>query len=106
MKINNQQGIIILTSTGLSNNAVRQAAERFFSLLSNKSVAIITTAADGKENDKYSKLAESQFRELGFTAVDFIDFEFSPGVKLDNYNVMYVCGGNKINSSKAKFSKL
>jgi len=94
MKINNQQGIIILTSTGLSNNAVRQAAERFFSLLSNKSVAIITTAADGKENDKYSKLAESQFRELGFTAVDFIDFEFSPGVKLDNYNVMYVCGGN------------
>lgn len=94
MKIYNQQGVIILTSTGLSNDVVRQTIERYFSLLSDKSVAIITTAADGKENNKYSRLAESQFRKIGFTAIDFIDFEISPEVILDNYSVIYVCGGN------------
>ncbi len=94
MEIYSQKGVIVLTSTGLSSDVVRQATERYFSLLSDKSVAIITTAADGKENNKYSKLAEYQFKKLGFTVIDFVDLEISPEVKLGKYNVIYVCGGN------------
>jgi len=53
-----KQGVIILTSTGLSAEPVRSAAESFFNLLNSKSVAIVTTAAEGKENHRYSRLAK------------------------------------------------
>lgn len=94
MVLMNTQGIIILTSTGLSAEPVRRASERFFDLLPHKSVAIVTTAAEGKENNKYSKLAESQFRELGFNTVDFIDIEDDQRADFSKYSVIYVCGGN------------
>lgn len=88
------QGIIILTSTGLSAKPVRRAAGKFFGLLSHKSVGIVITAAEGKENNKYSKLAESQFKELDFNKVDFIDIESNPQTDFSRYSVIYVCGGN------------
>jgi len=88
------QGTIILTSTGLSAEPVKRASEKFFDSLPNKSVAIVTTAAKGKENNKHSKLAETQFRELGFSTMDFIDIENDPRVDFSKYNVIYVCGGN------------
>lgn len=94
MVLMNTQGTIILTSTGLSAEPVRRASEKFFDLLPHKSVAIVTTAAEGKENNKYSKLAESQFRELGFNTVDFIDIEDDQGADFSKYSVIYVCGGN------------
>ena len=72
------RGVIILTSTGLSAQQVRQAAKKFFGKLLYKSVAIVTTAAEGKENNKYSRLAESQFKELGFDFIDFVDLENNP----------------------------
>ena len=88
------QGTIILTSTGLSAEPVRRASGKFFDSLSHKSVAIVTTAAEGEENNKYSKLAESQFRELGFNTVDFIDIENDQRADFSKYSVIYVCGGN------------
>lgn len=88
------QGTIILTSTGLSAEPVRRASEKLFDSLSHKSVAIVTTAAEGKENNKYSKLAESQFRELSFSTIDFIDIENDPRADFSKYSVIYVCGGN------------
>ncbi len=88
------QGIIILTSTGLSAEPVRRASEKFFDSLPHKSVAIVTTAAEGKENNKYSKLAKSQFRDLGFSIIDFIDIENDPQADFLRYSVIYVCGGN------------
>jgi len=94
MVLMNTQGIIILTSTGLSTEPVRRASERFFDLLPYKSVAIVTTAAEGKENNKYSKLAESQFKKLGFNTIDFIDIENDPRADFSKYSVIYVCGGN------------
>ena len=89
-----KKGIIILTSTGLSAEPVRHATEKFFDSLPYKSVAIVTTAAEGKANNKYSKLAESQFRELSFDVVDFIDLENNPQADFTKYSVIYVCGGN------------
>ncbi len=89
------RGIIILTSTGLSAEPVRHASEKFFDSLPHKSsVAIVTTAAEGKENNKYSKLAESQFRDFGFHIIDFIDIENNSRVDFSIYSVIYVCGGN------------
>lgn len=88
------QGIIILTSTGLSAEPVRRASEKFFDSLPHKSVAIVTTAAEGKEDNKYSKLAESQFKELGFDIIDFIDIENDLRADFSKYSVIYVCGGN------------
>src|SRR3989344_8601509 len=89
-----KKGTIILTSTGLSAEPVRRVAVKYFDTLSFKSVAIVTTAAEGKERNQYSKLAETQFRELDFKIVDFIDIETNPQADFSQYNVIYVCGGN------------
>lgn len=92
--MDNKRGTIILTSTGLSADAVRRAAEKYFSVLPYKSVAIVTTAAEDKENNKYSKLAESQFKDAGFSVIDFVDIENNPRADFSKYDVIYVCGGN------------
>ena len=92
--MDNKRGAIILTSTGLSADPVRRVAEKYFSALPDKSVAIVTTAADGKENNKYSKLAESQFKNAGFNVIDFVDLESDPQTDFSRYSVIYVCGGN------------
>ena len=72
-------GTIILTSTGLSNDRI---ADYFLSVVgerrNNSAVAIITTAAEGKEKNKYAQLAKSQFVEAGFVKIDFIDIETEP----------------------------
>lgn len=87
-------GTIVLTSTGLSNDNV---AKKFFDLIgsdkSKNSVAIITTAAEGKENNKYSLLAEKQFLDAGLKDVEFVDLE-AQSISLEKYNIIYVCGGN------------
>ena len=89
-----KKGIIILTSTGLSAEPVRRSAVKYFDTLPLKSVVIITTAAEGKENNKYSKLAETQFKELNFSIINFVDIEINPQADFSKYNVMFVCGGN------------
>jgi len=89
-----KKGTIILTSTGLSAEPVRRVAVKYFDTLPFKSVAIVTTAAEGKERNQYSKLAEAQFRELDFNIVDFIDIETNLQADFSQYNVIYVCGGN------------
>lgn len=60
----------------------------------NISVAIVTTAAEGKSENKYSQLAKKQFEELGFVVVDFVDLETEPQKDFSSYGVIYVCGGN------------
>ena len=88
------QGTIILTSTGLSAALVRSASKKFFDSLPHKSAVIVTTAAEGKEHNKYAKLAASQFGDLHFKVIDFIDIENNPRADFSKYSVMYVCGGN------------
>lgn len=86
-------GTIILTSTGLSNDNV---AKKFFNLIKDKeqkTVAIITTTAEDKEQNKYSILAKKQFQEAGFTNIDFVDLE-TQELDSDKYDVIYVCGGD------------
>lgn len=88
------EGILFLTSTGLSSDNI---AQNFKSLAVNpegQSVAIITTAAEGKEENKYSQLAKKQFESMGFINVDFVDLEIQPEKDFSSYKSIYVCGGN------------
>lgn len=87
-------GKLLLTSTGLSSENIAQEFKNTIANPKDLAVAIITTAAEGKENNKYSQLAMKQFSEMGFQHIDFIDFETRPNKDLDSYNVFYVCGGN------------
>jgi len=85
---------IFLTSTGLSDEKIRQEFMRRIGTDRTQRVAIVTTAASGKADNKYAKLAEAQFKKLGFSAVDFIDIEFDSPEILNKYHIIYVCGGN------------
>ena len=86
--------MIFLTSTGLSDEKIRQEFLRCVGTNRAKRVAIVTTAASGKAENKYAKLAETQFKELGFSAIDFVDIEFDSPERLNRYHIIYVCGGN------------
>lgn len=88
------KGILLLTSTGLSSEAVVEKFKELVLSLKNKRVAMITTASEGKESNKYSVLAKKQLVDMGFFQVDFIDFETEPSRDLSPYGIIYVCGGN------------
>lgn len=89
-----EKGKLLLTSTGLSSENIAKRFQNFFTDPGSKAVAIVTTAAEGKEQNKYSQLAKKQFEEMGFTKIDFIDFETEPARNFSTYEVIYVCGGN------------
>jgi dipeptidase E len=93
-------GKIVLTSTGLSSENIKNYCINLFSNLAKKSVAIITTAAENKENNKYSKLAYEQFKNLSFSNIEFVDLEVYSG-ELDSFSVIYVCGGDTFKLIKA-----
>lgn len=88
------KGLIFLTSTGLTPENVSLKFKGLISNPENTSVAIVTTAAEGKSENKYSQLAKKQFEELGFVTVDFVDLETEPQKDFSSYGVIYVCGGN------------
>lgn len=87
-------GKLLLTSTGLSSDNIAQELKSVVVNPERQSVAIITTAAEGKEENKYSQIAKKQFESLGFVNVDFIDLETQPEKDLASYGIIYVCGGN------------
>lgn len=88
-----KKGTLLLTSTGLSSESI---LNKFAEVIGGDKprVAIVTTAAEGKENNKYSVLAKKQFTDMGFDVVDFVDLETQPTKDLSSYRVIYVCGGN------------
>lgn len=88
------KGFLFLTSTGLSCEAVTKKLELIFTDRKKDSVAIVTTAAEGKEENKYSLLAKKQFESMGFVNIDFIDLETQQEKELSSYGIIYVCGGN------------
>lgn len=90
-----KKGIIFLTSTGLSNEKVRKVfVEEIGKAGRDKSVVIITTDSEEKENNKYCQLAFRQLREIGFEKIDFVDLEAEPNKDFSEYDVIYVSGGN------------
>ncbi|MFA5130333.1 MAG: Type 1 glutamine amidotransferase-like domain-containing protein [Patescibacteria group bacterium] len=85
---------IFLTSTGLTDESIRNEFLRLVGLDRSRSVGIVTTAASLKSENKYAKLAMEQFKEMGFSSVQFFDIETDPIHLLDLYSILYVCGGN------------
>lgn len=85
---------IFLTSTGFSSQAVLEAFKKVALELSYTSAVIITTASEGKSENKYAKLAKAQLIELAFTRVEFVDLEQYPEYDFSHFDVIYVCGGN------------
>jgi dipeptidase E len=72
---------------------VRRFAEGLLEGLEPKAAAIVTTAAEGKHENRYSALAASQLAEMGFDAT-FVDLETEPAYDFTRCSVIYVCGGN------------
>jgi len=87
-------GYLLLTSTGLSCEAVTEKLKLIFTNRIKGTVAIVTTAAEDKESNKYSQLAKKQFSDLGFEHIDFVDLETESDRDFSRYDVIYVCGGN------------
>lgn len=70
-----KHGALLLTSTGFSSQSVK---EKFKSMIVNNEdykVALITTAAENNEENKYCKLAKQQFIEIGLSHITFVDLE-------------------------------
>jgi len=85
---------LLLTSTGISSDAVRESFLQEVGTRRDQRIAIITNAAqEGKEN-KYARLAEEQFRDLGFSSISFVDVETEQIRILDEADIIYVVGGN------------
>lgn len=87
-------GTIILTSQGLSNQNIVDKLLSFISNPKHAKIAMVTTAARDKENNKWVVIAKDQLIKLGFETVDFIDIEMDPTADFSDYTVIYVCGGN------------
>ncbi|MFA6535931.1 MAG: Type 1 glutamine amidotransferase-like domain-containing protein [Candidatus Paceibacterota bacterium] len=89
-----KSGKLLLTSTGLSSGNIAKRFQSFFADPRSQTVAIVTTAAEGKDQNKYSQLAKKQLEEMGFVKIDFVDLEAEPSRDFSSYGVIYVCGGN------------
>ena len=87
-------GTLLLTSTGLSSQPIAEKFKALASNYKNSTVAIVTTATEEKESNKYSQLAKKQFNEMGFSHIDFVDLETEPSNDFSKYKIVYVCGGN------------
>lgn len=88
------KGTLLLTSAGFLNPRIAKSVIDIVQDPTTKKVAIVTTASEGKENNRYSRLAKEQLESLGFGVVDFIDLETQGSEMIPDYDVVYVCGGN------------
>lgn len=87
-------GKVILTSQGFSGENVKNKVISILNQLESKKVAIVTTAAKDKENNKFNQLDKQIFLDFGCDTVDFVDLEINPEADFLKYDIIYVCGGN------------
>ena len=86
---------LLLTSNGFFNDVIKGEFLKLIKCESNDlSVAIITTASPLKENNRFAQKAKEDFKEMGFTKIDFIDIEFDDPKRLLFKDVIYINGGN------------
>ncbi|CAM3310331.1 Type 1 glutamine amidotransferase-like domain-containing protein [Filibacter tadaridae] len=91
-------GNVFLTSNGFCSESIKKVFLRHVKEnLSNPKAVIITTASPYKENNKYAIKAKSDLIEMGIDQVDFLDVEYENPTKLQQYNIVYINGGNPFN---------
>jgi dipeptidase E len=85
---------ILLTSTGLSVEHIKTHFIKIVKDPAASSVSIICNACkDGKDN-KYARLAQEQFLDLGFQHVNLFNVLTDNLVEIFNSQILYICGGN------------
>jgi dipeptidase E len=84
---------LLLTSDSFANPTVADAFLNLTKVTVNKKVAIVTTAAKEKDQNKYAQLTYKQMIDWGFEP-SFVDFEAQADVDLTDHSIFYVCGGN------------
>ncbi len=87
---------IFLTSFGIKNSEIER---EFLRLIGdnpqNLKACIITTASvEYKEKDSLAINTKNKFEDLSFKNVDYIDLEFEEANKLEEYDVVFLNGGN------------
>jgi dipeptidase E len=86
---------LFLTSCGFYTESIKQ---QFLELLdgdiTHVKAAIITTASQHKDRNKYAIKAREDLLDMGSDLVDFIDIEYVNPSRLNNYNMIYINGGN------------
>ena len=86
---------LFLTSNGFYTKTIK---DEFLTILkkqrTNPKAVIITTASPLKEKNKFALKTKNDFLEMGINQVDFIDVEVEKGEKLEEYNIIYINGGN------------
>ncbi|WP_312093703.1 Type 1 glutamine amidotransferase-like domain-containing protein [Niallia sp.] len=86
---------LFLTSNGFYTETIKN---EFLTILkkqrTNPKAVIITTASPLKEKNKFALKTKNDFLEMGINQVDFIDVEVEKGEKLEEYNIIYINGGN------------
>ena len=88
-------GKILLTSCGIYTFSIREMLkEQLNDHPSNLNVGIITTASQQKSNSRFAIQAKEEFQTMGFKKAEFIDVEYDDVNCLDEYNVIYIIGGN------------
>lgn len=86
---------ILLTSNGFFTNRIKhQFLQLIDDQLENIKASVITTASLQKQNNKYAIKAREDMKGMGFKQVDFTDIEFDQSDTLQNYDVIYINGGN------------
>jgi len=88
--------IILSSHRFQKNNSLRQ---KLIELLQGSadalSAVIITTAsAEWKEKNKHAVESKQVLEDIGFKEVAFLDIEFENPKNLENYDVIYISGGN------------
>lgn len=88
-------GNVFLTSNGFCTDSIKKVfLKHVKEQLSNPKAVIITTASLYKESNKYAVKAKNDLIEMGIEQVDFIDVEYENPTKLQQYNIIYINGGN------------
>ncbi|CAG9607028.1 Type 1 glutamine amidotransferase-like domain-containing protein [Pseudoneobacillus rhizosphaerae] len=86
---------ILLTSNGFFTDLIKQ---QFLHLFENpireKRATIITTASQQKQHNRFAIKAKEDLLKMGFFQVDFTDVEYDSPELLENYDVIYINGGN------------
>lgn len=87
-------GKIVLTSQGFFGGQVFPLVQEILVGRARRRAVIVTTAAEGRENDRFNIADQATIKSLGFERVDFVDLESSEPVSFSECNFIYVCGGN------------
>ncbi len=85
---------LLLTSAGLTTEKITNAFLDLVGTSKNVPVAIVSTKYQGSAVNIFSEQIRTQFTGLGFAQVDILDLETAQEQELEQYGVLFVCGGN------------